>query len=261
MTKKTCGIVLAVILFFAQGCGNETDIRVYEYLEANMDTQCFDYSGETYNMDVGDSYIRAVDKQEKNISYFEKDYNLIYQESWNREFISYSEDIYSAEDENVEFYFRTDTGNLSGILAHEKGIQVTEEKPEGEKDFFALAENVMENYISTDEYELSCTTQVSVIEREGEIGSRSYRNENSFYLPVNETESVEYIFTYTRYIGGYPSSDMARVTFSEEGLLINLIVGEIEGFRNNEVLEVEETIVKKAVGEKLKSICKTKLCD
>lgn len=253
--RKVIAVLFVLVLLSLAGCQKE-NWTVYEIAGADEDTVCFDYSGETYELSSIADYKREAAETSSKFVLGKQEYALRYDETCNREFLSYHEDIYKTEDKNATFYFREDTGDLSGVFVKGKALTISENKPKVKEDYLQLAESLLKNYIPVEEYEVTYETDITIFEASGELGQRSYRTEEGFYIPENDNETASYTITYTRYIGDYPSTDIAVVILDEEGGLKRLNIGEINAFQNKDVptLSMEEinTLVEKKLGE----VCK-----
>ncbi len=256
--KQKKGILTFLILMMAlmAGCQRE-NWKVYEIAGETMDTECFEYSGDVYGLPQVADYSRSAAEKNKTFTFQGEEYLLSYNETCSRDLLSYHEDMYRMEDTGTTFYFRTDTGKLSGIFTNGTALEITEQKPEGKEEYLQLATDVLKEYIPVGEYEVICETELTIFEKQGSIGQRSYRTEPDFYVPVDETETANYVIAYRRYVGGYPSSDMAVIVLDEAGKLQRLNIGEINAFRGKTAFQVEEKYMEEQVGKKLKSLCKT----
>lgn len=255
MKRKIRFLGWIMLLLLVAGCQKE-EWEIYEIAGVNEDTAYFDYSGNIYEMNSGESYSRKEAEQSKKFLFYGTEYLLCYEETCHRDFMSFDEDVYRTKDEDITFYFRAGTNELSGIFAQNGTMRITGEITKEREEYLRLTEDILEEYISTDEYEVTCQTKVTVFKTQGEIGTREYRTEEGFYVPREECETAKYVITYRRYIGGYPSSDVAIVTLDEAGGLKQLNIGETNAFRSLNVPRLSEKDITEKVSEKLNSICK-----
>ena len=132
--RKVIAVLFVLVLLSLAGCQKE-NWTVYEIAGADEDTVCFDYSGETYELSSIADYKREAAETSSKFVLGKQEYALRYDETCNREFLSYHEDIYKTEDKNATFYFREDTGDLSGVFVKGKALTISENKPKVKEDY------------------------------------------------------------------------------------------------------------------------------
>ena len=128
--------------------------------------------------------------------------------------------VYNAADESISCRFSAETGKLVQISAKNNSIKVPDNLLT-EADYRAWVEQLLAVYGFKDisAYRYSVQTQVVV---SGENSAYSDMTD-SFYTDVKSNETIAMrIFTYTKYIGEYPTTD--RIMFAISYLTDTIII-------------------------------------
>ena len=254
MKRSLFCILLAVVLFLS-GCGKQATLQVYEYAGANDDNTIFDYTGEVY--EEAEVLVKDTPEEKRTFVFQGTEYELNYEETEQRQFFSYAEHFYTdAANAGVAMAFRDDTNQLTKVTS-QAGIKLASATvPVTEADFRAAADMLLKDYLKPEEYTCTCVTEVSHFTEDGEIGSRWYETKECFYDEAVEGETKQYVFTYTKYLDGFRTSDAAEVTFYADGTLSSMQLLNIGAFDVVKEVGVSEKGFETAIEEKLLQICK-----
>lgn len=256
MFSKSIFVVLLAFCLLFSGCGKSAGLHVYEYSGFNDDTAILDYSGEVYEDAAVDSYVDSAAAPAKILELCDNEYSLSYYETTQKEFVPYAEDVYLSADETLKVNFHKITGELTGLQSA-NGIPLTEASVSlTESGFREIADAFMEKYIVIDDYEITCSTSISYFTvGEDGVASRWYDTKDYFYISDSETETAQYVFTYTHYLNGYKTSDAAELILNADGSLNSFTRINTNAFAAFEEVRVSENALENAVIEKLNSIC------
>lgn len=251
MGKKIWIVLFSLVLVFA-GCGNKAKLHVYEF--PNDESTILNYTGDLYNYPKAERYVD--DSATSNISFEFKgtQYELTYYDTRRKEFIPYEEENYKNSD-GVEVAFKKGTNQICAIRS-ENGLRISDlENPGTEEEFRRISDSFVKDYISMDDYICSLTTEVAYFLQEGEKATRWYEKKDSFYTSSSEIESVQYTFTYRRYLGDFRTNDTAKVILDPDGTLDRLILSNIGAFEGAEERLVQQDTLGTVVSEKIAAIC------
>lgn len=246
-------LYLAVRLTEHAGGGNGAKLHVYEYSEDGSGV--LNYTGDVYD-DYPKANYYTDDAAVPTISFDFNgtQYELTYYETGQKELVPYEEESYRNSD-GVKISFKKGTRQVCGIQS-EDGLRISDlEKPKTEEDFQQISDSFVKDYIAAENYTCSLTTEVAYFLQEGEKASRWYEKKDFFYTSSSETEAVQYIFTYRRYLNDFRTNDMAKVVLNSDGTLDRLVLSNIGAFEEAEKQLVQKNALQSAVSEKITAIC------
>ncbi len=245
-------IGLAALLFMLAGCGSEAKFHVYEYPYDGVSV--LNYTGDSYDYPKANFYTDDSAEPSASFDFNGTQYELTYYETGRKEFVPYEEEKYRNSD-GVKLSFKKGTGEFCGIES-EDGLRISDlENPETEEEFRRISDSFVKDYIDIENYVCSLTTEVAYFVQEGEKASRWFETKDSFYKSSAETETVQYIFTYRRYLDAFMTSDIAEVTLNPDGTLGSLILTNTGAFEDIKGQMVQQNALDLAVLEKLNAIC------
>ncbi len=253
MKKNLLIALMALPLLFA-GCGSEAKLYVYEYPAAYDESNIMNYTGDSYEYTETKDYVDTSALQSISFDFAGVQYKLAYQDTSQKEFVPYEEENYISPD-GVGISFKKGTEQVCGIWS-EIGLCISDlENPKTEAEFRQISDFFIGNYIAIEDYTCSLTTEVAYFLQEGEKASRWFETKDSFYASNSETETVQYTFTYIRYLDGFMTSDIAEVILNSDGTLDSLTLTNIGAFENIKKPMVQQDTLDMAISEKVKAIC------
>ncbi len=245
-------IGLMVLPFIFAGYGNKAKLHVYEY--PYDDNSIMNYTGDSYDYPKANFYTDDSAEPNASFNFNGTQYKLTYYETGQKEFVPYEEEKYRNSD-GVRLSFKKGTGELCGIQS-DNGLRISDlENPETEEEFREIADSFVKDYIAIENYTCALTTEVAYFVQEGEKASRWYEEKDSFYANSSEMESVQYIFTYRRYLNDFITNDMATVVLNPDGTLGRLILANTGAFEDVGKQLVGQDTLESAISKKVTAIC------
>lgn len=251
MRKKIWILLLSLTAAFS-GCGNGAKLHVYEY--ASDDIGIMNYTGDSYDYPKANYYTDTSAIPNVSFDFNGTSYELTYYETGRKELVPYEEERYSGSD-GIKVSFKKDTRQVCGIQS-ENGLRISDlENPETEEEFREISDSFVKDYIEVESYTCSLTTEVAYFLQEGETATRWYEGKDFFYKSDSETESVQYTFTYRRYLGDFRTNDIAKVILNSDGTLCRLVLANIGAFEDAKKQLVQRSTLESAISEKIAAIC------
>ncbi len=241
-----------VLPFMFAGCGNKAKLHVYEY--PYDDNSIMNYTGDSYDYPKANFYTDDSAEPNASFNFNGTQYELTYYETGQKEFVPYEEEKYRNSD-GVRLSFKKGTGELCGIQS-DNGLRISDlENPETEEEFREIADSFVKDYIAAENYTCFLSTEAAYFQQDGEKANRWYETKDSFYTSSSEIESVQYIFTYRRYLNDFITNDMATVILNADGTLDRLVLVNIGVFEEAEKRLVQQDTLETAISEKIAAIC------
>lgn len=255
------GISICLIVFLLGSCNendplNNTDNDLVSPRNVKMlgipDGNIFHKTVETY--DLSDVQYQNVNADvEKNIVIAKGNTEkIMYQYSTKNDIT----DLAVYENSNISCYFDSKTDRMLQIFAKNNSINIPD-SVKTEADYRAWIEQLLSSYDvgNLSDYNYSCQTSVIVSSENGVTQNQlAY-----FYTDVKSNERVSRrVFTYTRYISGYPTTDRIYISISPiTGSVI--IKFDERDFANYSFFSCDETQIISAVDSYIFSSINTEL--
>lgn len=154
----------------------------------------------------------------KDVSIFGKKYHLQYVSTHNVELDDNMAAEYRAVNSgNMDILLNGNTDKVSYVRNDEEGLYRAEGL-KSENDYIRLAKELLRDYIDVDEYKCHLSTDVIVRNKDGE-DCVSY---DTYYDNYGKQDDVVYKITFTRYVEGMMSSDLAILEIDRYGKVIAL---------------------------------------
>ncbi len=239
MVKKLLIMLLTIIIILTSGCGMSSQKHTYKI----------------YNHDMTDAFDNWNEKSEnavenRKITFFGKDYDIIYDETVKLFTTPYAIDMYDTQDGRYEFGIKADTEDV--VFAYAIGDEtLTDEVYDiNESALKNNAKKILGDMVDITGYKYNIKSEV-------EYNYENSSNTESFdYYFKNETTDEYYTVTryridYTREISGCMAGDMASVIFDDEGRLKSIDLrafGALEGYYdlkldNNAINEIVKQMI------------------
>lgn len=250
-------LVISVLTFSLAACSKDSLLTVYEYPGLYDDSLVFSSSGDIYEDDNKGVYDNSNALRSRVYNLFGTEYKLNYNETFAKEFFPYAEDYYYADgNTDIRFSFKENTDFLTGVTFWD-GLYINQSTPlENEEDYISLANNLMKDYIDLNDYTCSISTSVYNFVKEGDTAVGGYDNYDYFYKSNFPTEYPRYIVSYTKYLDGFRTCEMAVAELNSDGTLYSLYFNAIGLFEQVKLNGFNEKMVENAVYNKLKAICR-----
>ncbi len=247
---------VCVVALLGIACKTEDNMHVYEYSGQHDDTIYYDYTGETYQYESFKREAGTTAPKNRKIQFLGKEYELTYRNTVTKSFLPFAEDFYYAGD--MEFSFIENTDTFSGVFCYgETSIDLgrTAEKLVDEKDYKAIADDLVKAYVDISDYTQKCSSLVTFFEEENGVADCWHESYDTFY-EKKANEKVEYTFTYIRNYKGYETFEKVFVTLNEAGELRELQFNAAGLFDDKKEPVAGKKEIEKKATQKMKDICK-----
>lgn len=254
--KRCRGLVIFILIFSLSACSKDSSLTVYEYSGLYDDSLVFSSSGDIYEDGDTGIYDNSNAPRNRVYSFFGTEYQLNYKETFAKEFFPYAEDYYYANNNSdIKFSFKENTDILTGVTFWD-GVSIDPSIVlENEEDYISFANNLVDDYIVLDDYVCSVSTLVYNFVEEDGIADGSYNSYDYFYKSSSSTEHPRYTISYTKYLDGFKTCEMAVVSLNPDGSLHSLQLNAIGLFDQVKLDGFSEKMIETAVSSKLEKIC------